>query len=231
MNVNEFTIGDTNFAKGIALCLMLIHHLFFYDFSYHGSKIVDIVIGGHQVSHLLSVYSKVCVAMFSILSGYGLHKSIQNNPEGLKNFYLKHLSKIYLTYWFIWAVFVPVGFVFFNRNLNTVYGNYSLLKLVIQFFGLQNFFGFGGFNPTWWFMSTCIALYLLFPLLNALTLRYRLKFVIFTAILMFVSYPTPRVDIFFTVQLRESLVSLRIPYILRLVQYYSSPDTAHLNSF
>lgn len=40
------------------------------------------------------------------------------------------------------------------------------------FLGLAYNFGFYGFNPTWWFMSCILVLYLLFPLLFKLCRRY-----------------------------------------------------------
>ena len=46
-------------------------------------------------------------------------------------------------------------------------------QLIIQFFGLQSFCGISGINPTWWFISCIITLYLLYPLfLSIIQTRY-----------------------------------------------------------
>lgn len=70
-----------------------------------------------------------------------------------------------INYWVIWFLFVPMGFVFFGLSLQKVYGNYVMLKLIINIMGLQELFGFASINSTWWFYSLIIVLYALFPLL------------------------------------------------------------------
>lgn len=59
------TLHDTSILKGIAICAMLWHHLFYENPKY-----------GHFVWHL-ALLGKVCVAIFLLLSGYGL--TIQMN--------------------------------------------------------------------------------------------------------------------------------------------------------
>lgn len=71
----SFDRKQTNISKGVAVLLLLWHHLFFnsetkYDqftslFSFHGVPI----------ECLLADFCKVCVAIFLFLSGYGLYKS------------------------------------------------------------------------------------------------------------------------------------------------------------
>lgn len=54
------TLHDTSILKGIAICAMLWHHLFYENPEY-----------GLFVWHL-ALLGKVCVAIFLLLSGYGL---------------------------------------------------------------------------------------------------------------------------------------------------------------
>ena len=61
----ELTLHDTSILKGIAICAMLWHHLFLLHPDY-----------GNVVYHL-ALLGKVCVAIFLLLSGYGL--TIQMN--------------------------------------------------------------------------------------------------------------------------------------------------------
>lgn len=183
--ISAFTQKDTLFAKGIALCLLLIHHLFYegnikYPFN-------EISISGHQLFMEIGQYSKVCVAIFVILSGYGLSESIRLRPLNIKEFYLKHLSKIYMNYWFTLAIFVPIGVLFFNRSFIEVYKSHIALKLLLNVLGFQQYFGYYGYNPTWWFISAIIALYLIFPFLRTLTVNYRHYFLVICFSLMFVN--------------------------------------------
>ncbi len=64
----ELNIRESNSLKGIALILLLIHHLFYIQ----NGKFDDVYIAGHGVVNTLGLLCKVCVAMFVFLSGYGL---------------------------------------------------------------------------------------------------------------------------------------------------------------
>ena len=163
--LNNFTKQDTLFCKGIALCLLLFHHLFYLHPEY---------VFFHKFSYLAST----CVAIFLILSGYGLMTSASSGFS-LKGFLTKRFSKLYTTYWLIWLFFVPLGFFIHKFNLHSIYGTHIIQKLLLNFMGLQIFFNFYGINATWWFMSLIIALYLLFPLLKNLVLKFNHYFLIF----------------------------------------------------
>ena len=142
---------------------MLIHHLFYLDEMrpYYN----DIIIHGHGLVNEIGIFSKLCVAVFVFVSGYGLAVS---TPAGmkLKDFYWHRFKKLYLNYWFIWLLFVPIGVFEFGRTFTDAYGEHVALRGVLDFFGLLKMFGVDSYNPTWWFYSCIIVLYLLFPLLN-----------------------------------------------------------------
>ena len=175
MKIN-LSINDTNALKGIALLLLLFHHLFYKrtglydDFQIYNDLYVVNEIGQ---------FSKLCVAIFVFLSGYGL--TIQANKKAnfqLSLFYKKRFSKLYLNYWFIWILFVPIGVLFFERTFESVYINHIWEKLVIDFLGLSSAFGFNGYNATWWFYSCIIILYLLFPFFYKLLERHKFVLII-----------------------------------------------------
>lgn len=132
-------------------------------------------------------YSKVCVAIFLILSGYGLSESTRSNPINIKKFYLRHIPKIYTNYWLIWIIFVPIGILFFNRTFNDVYTTQIVPKLLINFLGFQDYFGFYGYNPTWWFISAILALYMIFPFLRTLVVKYKHYFLFICIFIMFIN--------------------------------------------
>jgi len=196
--MNAFTKKDTLFAKGIALCLLLIHHLFYEGNAFH--SFYEISIFGHKIFTEIGLYSKVCVAIFVILSGYGLNESVRLNPINIKKFYLKHISNIYINYWFIWIIFVPIGLLFFNRNFNYVYTSHVTLKLLLNLLGFQQYFGYYGYNPTWWFISAILALYAIFPFLRTLVVKYKHYFLLVSFFLMFGELDlSPRFDPYATI--------------------------------
>lgn len=104
------------------------------------------------------------MAIFVFLSGYGLSVKYIENCSA-KAFYLKRFAKLLANYWLIWLLFVPLGFIFGALSLESIYGNHAIIKLVFDFLGVANCFGYYGINPTWWFMSCIILLYLIFPLI------------------------------------------------------------------
>jgi membrane-bound acyltransferase YfiQ involved in biofilm formation len=158
----SFSLNTTNCAKGIALLLLLWHHLFYE----------------HPENHYLVYYTaslaKVCVAIFLILSGYGLSHSIQRKPMGLWAFYKHVFSRIYLNYWYIAIFFVPVAIYFFNRPITGVFETKPYLKFFIQMLGYHMYFKdiLYGFNPTWWYISVIFGLYWLFPFIFSVLKRY-----------------------------------------------------------
>ena len=171
-----FSKDDTNLIKGIATCLLLCHHLFLTD-----------KIRFSKFTLAFAVLAKVCVTLFLILSGYGLSESWKRNKYSLKEFYKKNFVKLYTTYWLIWILFVPAGIIFFNRRLNEVYGERIYLKLFINLTGLQDFFGFYGYNATWWFMSLILMLYLIFPLLYKISKAYPIYIIAIGILIVMIS--------------------------------------------
>lgn len=170
-NGGQFLPKNTNFAKGVALMLILLHHLF-----YSGHYVFDLA--NFQLWATLSVLAKICVAMFVILSGVGLARSWAAKKNSLAVFYRRHISKIYMTYWLIWLLFVPAGAVFFDRSMADIYGTGAYLKpLAVNILGFQLF---SGVNLAWWFVGLIVILYLLFPLLFWAVKRWNMAFVVFT---------------------------------------------------
>ena len=89
---------------------MLFHHLFYSEWS--RPLYDDIVIHGVGVINQLGIFCKLCVAVFVFLSGYGLMVSTPKNIK-LKDFYWHRFKKLYLNYWVVWLLFVPIGVFIF----------------------------------------------------------------------------------------------------------------------
>ncbi|MDE6020524.1 MAG: acyltransferase, partial [Ruminococcus sp.] len=183
----KLSLQESNCLKGIALILLLIHHLFYIQ---HG-QYDDIEIVGHGLVNTLGIVCKVCVALFVFLSGYGLGLSIQKAPKlDIKRFYIRRFTKLFLNYWFIWLLFVPIGVLLFDRHLDVVYGEDGWLYGILDFLGLLNITGKLGYNPTWWFYSCIILLYLIFPLIAHTVKRHpNLIWIYLLASIMIIKLP------------------------------------------
>ncbi|MBC2723317.1 MAG: acyltransferase [Desulfosporosinus sp.] len=178
-----FTKEDTVATKGFAIFLLLFHHLFYENPEF------SVNVMGVNIFNKLALASKVTVAIFIILSGYGLAESVKNKKLEILNFYIKRFSKLFVTYWVIFLIFVPIGVFIFGRSIQSVYGNHAIVKLIIEFFGLQEYVFGHGYNPTWWFMSAIIALYAVFPFLYYLIKRFPVIIFIALTLLLFTSFP------------------------------------------
>lgn len=117
--------------------------------------------------------SKFCVSLFVFLSGYGLalvaHKA--GDTISLKHFYTHRFVKLMLNYWLMWLLFVPIGIYFFDITFPKVYGLNYMLRVIVDFWGLASVFGFTEYNPTWWFYSCILMLYMMFPILYRICLK------------------------------------------------------------
>ena len=166
-SIIRYDLNASNAARGIALLLLLWHHLFdtkiIYGYPTYGNFVF-----------LSSRFAYVCGAMFVILSGYALAVSIGDRHIGLLAFYKKRLPRLYLNYWLIALIFIPIGILFEYRPLIMAFPTEPYLKLFIQMTGFHMFIDSVsyGYNATWWFMSLILALYLLFPLIYYLTKKF-----------------------------------------------------------
>ena len=185
MVIEKFDVSFTDASKGMALMLMLWHHLFCTKPE------------SGFIVYQTALLAKVCVGIYVVLSGYGLAESIRKKGLQLGAFYKRRLLKLYLNYWLIALLFVPIGVWFTDRTLSSVYGEHAIQGFIIEMLGVHMFTWVSfGYNATWWFMSLIIALYALFPIVYILTQKFRLWFIAFTALLLFVPIPVVKVWIF-----------------------------------
>lgn len=158
------SLKDTNVLKGVALLMLLFHHLFYVQKGLYD----DIQLTStHALVQDIGIWCKLCVAIFIFLSGYGLTVGAMktNGITNLRYFYWHRFTKLLLNYWFIWLIFVPVSVFVFGRTFSDAYQSHIIPKLILDFFGIINCFGWYGYNATWWFYSCIIVLYFCFPFL------------------------------------------------------------------
>lgn len=163
----KLSINDSNVLKGIAILLMLWHHLFLRPYLYHYN---DIFVHDHGLIYESALMCKVCVAIFVFVSGYGLtEKYWQEQKIRLKDFYWKRFVKLMLNYWFVWLVFVPLSVLWLGPSFAESYGSNQHLigRVILDFFGIVNWLGPTVYNyiGAWWFYGCIIGLYLIYPLL------------------------------------------------------------------
>lgn len=182
---------NSQMMKGMGILLMLFHHLFYSSWSQ--SLYDDVTIHGVGIFNQLGVFCKLCVAVFVFASGYGLAVSTPRDIK-LKDYYWHRFKKLYLNYWYILLLFVPISVLVFGRTFAAAYGDYAIIKGVLDFLGLLKIFEIDSYNPTWWFYSCIIVLYLLFPLLNSYLFRTTYM-VVSLAVTISLAYIIPGVNV------------------------------------
>lgn len=184
-----FDVNKTYALKGIAIFLLLFHHLFsdpdkYSLYTWHFAN-AD---GVPYFSLICMYFGKACVAIFLLLSGYGLAKSYTKKMIYKKEilekakFVVKHIMKLWINLWIVYLLFVPWG-KFFGRGFDIIYGKNFFKNFLLDILGLSNLFGTPSMNATWWFFSTIILCYLLFPLFYSIAQKAPLTIIAICSII------------------------------------------------
>lgn len=150
----EFTKKDTNIIKGVAICFMLLHHLFAFPERVEAGTFISLIsYGDTNLAVLIGAFGRICVPMFTFLSGYGIYRSSLSVREAPTALCTRHIFNLYKTYWMVFTVCLPV-IVLKNLHLRTG----LIYALIYNFLGLSC-----SFNPEWWFVLPFTVLLILFP--------------------------------------------------------------------
>lgn len=183
-----FTKRDTSIGKGIAICLMIIHHLFnSKDRILEGNTYIPILIF-KDIEPLIAQFGKICVASFLFLSGYGLYLSFQKSDKKITAYIINKLKRFFPVYWAQLIVFVPIGFIFFSDvtviNQDTLRYVYDLKVILLSLFGMSNIY-----NGAWWFVTLYLELLIfIFPLYTYLINKKISIFILINLIIFIVNY-------------------------------------------
>lgn len=130
-----FSKEITNACKGVAVLMLLAHHLWWPPRP------------DDCPAMLMSIAyrCKLCVAIFLLLSGYGLAKS----GCGWRQTLTKRIPKLFGNYWLVVAVFVPISVFGFGISFASVYPNGTWWHFPLQLLGANYPNPYDGFNPTW----------------------------------------------------------------------------------
>lgn len=151
---------DIKIIQGIAVMLMVFHHLFGFPDRVSVSYYAPLDFGLIHLETIIAYFGRICVAIFSFCSGYGLYQKNMTIAQsgkwtlfgGYKEI-LQSIKKFYFRYWIVFIVFIPYGFY------NNIY-NFIPLQFVKNIFGIAY-----TYNKEWWYVFTYLRLLVIFPLL------------------------------------------------------------------
>ncbi|WP_456308578.1 acyltransferase family protein, partial [Serratia proteamaculans] len=136
---------------------MLIHHLFAYPSRISPDIPVYHMVNSVDIEMFVGLFGKICVSMFLFLSGYGFSLK----KEVSFKYIWGKLKNLYISYWIVLFIFVPIGIIFFPGE------RYSLSPSLF----FENLIGIKStYNSEWWFFKLYVLYVFSLPLLSRLNI-------------------------------------------------------------
>lgn len=167
-----FTKEHTNIAKGFAIILLLMYHLFEneYDIISMGVNYEPL---SQEVFQRICGFGNVCVSIFVFLTAYGISKGIfTQNELGIKEAYgqaCKRFGKLLMNFVILYISVNIFMFPYFNLELLYGGGWQGTLQLITDALGMHMFFGTTTMNISWWYMEVAYILIFLIPIMTFMT--------------------------------------------------------------
>lgn len=186
MKLKNFDVNTSFVVKGVAILMMLFHHLFRNGLDIcERFEIVYFPFPEKNIRNIASVF-KICVAIFTFVSGYGLFLDYNKNSITSERWILKRLIKLLSGFWVI-VIFSWIICQFLDGRFLSCYFYDGFIKgfayIVIEFFGISQVFGTPKFVTEWWYMSAAVTFILLIPLI------YYAKSKIYLLLLYIIIFP------------------------------------------
>lgn len=157
--------------QGIAILMMIYHHVFATPEIYGLEYVSVLQFGGINVERYLAWFCKMTSGLYLFVSGYGMYYVLKKHAEkvsagesfagyllGCYRQVLTRLGRFYVQYWY--ALIVSMGLVF---GLDPAAPAFSLKEFLLNMSGLSC-----SYNGTWWYVLQYVKMMLLLPFLSAL---------------------------------------------------------------
>ena len=161
--------SDSMMLKGIAICMMLFHHCFLQG-RFESFNISLWPFSTSVIIHMASL-CKMCVSIFSFISGYGLYLSYKNYRLSDKKDSGRSVLRQYISsfneYFFVVLLCWILTSLIDQRPAKVYLGAGAVRGCANAFFdflGLANLFGTKTINGTWWYMSAAFVFIVFMPL-------------------------------------------------------------------
>ena len=181
-NVNRhFSLRVTNTLKGIAILLMLFHHLFAQSETFEDVYGVVFSPFTRDRVNLASSGAVICVTMFVFLTGYGMMLGLrQRSFRERETYAVRRYFKLMIPFWVVYAASIATSFLR-SDHLHMYFkdGKLSAVRYILtDALGFSTFAGTPGYNETWWYVSFAVFLIFLMPLVTTLIQRYGIAVVL-----------------------------------------------------
>lgn len=166
--MKTFTKEHSQMAKGVAVMLLLVYHLFQNP----------IVLDEMQVNYapfsmegflMFAGFGNICVAMFVLITAYGLSKKVFAQQDyGIKDICLDgagRFKKLMMNFLAMYLFIQLIFHSFFNYDLVYGEGKQGVLMMLCDALGLSQILHTPMMNETWWYMKLAYIFIFLIPVL------------------------------------------------------------------
>lgn len=165
INTSIFTKEKSKIMYGVAIGLMCYLHLFKSPgvLDPQMVSVFDIAHIDFLSSEKVAWFGKICVAIYSFISGYGVCIGTSRNWEDgdIKNYFfasynyiLKHIFKFYIKYWIVFLSFETI-FALIGGRMNFL----SIKSFLLNFIGLKF-----DCNGAWWYVRNYVFMMMVYPI-------------------------------------------------------------------
>lgn len=159
---------DSQTLRGMAILMMIFHHCFCIP-DRLGSGYIPLL-RSYPLEMKIAWLCKLCVAFFVFITGYGLARASRKAPAADSRSRLRfsmrqslrHAAMLYCVFWLVFAIFVPLGMLFFGLRP-------TAREMVKAFF-----FGMA-LNGEWWYILQYLCILVAYPLLDLLACHIEKK--------------------------------------------------------
>lgn len=169
--ITDITPEKSEHIKGIALLLLMWHHLFGVNYI---EKWLSPIEG---IDMFIGVSAKICLGIFLFCSGYGLYKSYINKDNPGRFYTLKKIVQTLIPYWLIMLVAIAV--LVYLKKFNPKYIFVSLFALIHDDEMLYVSFS--------WYIKLYILLMLILPLIRLIERKWKKNIII--DLLLYIALP------------------------------------------
>lgn len=173
----KFDNSASNMVKGVAIILMLMHHLFGCATMFCEQYGVKTVFIEYNRLYSFSVNAKLCVSMFVFITAFGITRQYNKKAQShgrkilkkaeVEIFSISRYIKLLFNFVLVYLIAFATSFLR-DGGVNKVYCENGLKKgvmyAVIDALGLSNYFGTPSLNETWWYMSIAILIVFITPI-------------------------------------------------------------------
>ncbi|MBE5916532.1 MAG: acyltransferase [Pseudobutyrivibrio ruminis] len=164
--MKAFSINETNKVKGLAILLLIFHHMYRTTDEIAARGAVPILLTGDSISHIAYCF-RICVYIFAFLTAYGLTKLLLKSEKvSYTKFVIKRYLKLLAPYWFT-LVCIWLFWLFALRQSPLARYDGNILFMAADFMSVLELLGHTDkmFLGLFWYMNFAVAEIIVLPLL------------------------------------------------------------------